>query len=71
MNDDDARTAAAELLALEEAATVLRTPLATLPQWRHLGVGADGLRLGRRGVHRRQDVDHWVAEQQQAQSPRR
>ena len=30
VNDDDARTAAAELLTLEEAAAVLRTPVATL-----------------------------------------
>jgi predicted DNA-binding transcriptional regulator AlpA len=71
VNDDDAPTAAAELLTLEEAAAVLRTPVATLRYWRHLGVGPDGFRLGRRVVYRRQDVDRWVAERQQAQSPRR
>lgn len=70
MNDDVARTAAAELLALGEAAAVLRTPVATVRYWRNLGVGPDGFRLGRRVVYRRQDVDRWVAEQQQAQSPR-
>lgn len=71
MNDDDARTAAAELLTPEEAAAVLRTPVATLRYWRHLGVGLDGFRLGRRVIYRRQDVDRWVAERQQAQSLRR
>ena len=70
VNDDDAQTAAAELLTLEEAA-VLRTPVATLRYRRHLGVGPDGFRLGRRVVYRRQDVERWVAERQQAQTPRR
>ena len=45
MTDDDARTAAAELLTLAEAAVVLRTPVGMLRYWRHLGVGPDGFRL--------------------------
>ncbi len=71
MTDDDARAAAAELLTLAEAAAVLRTPVATLRYWRHLGVGPDDFRLGRRVVYRREDVNRWLAEQQEAQSPRR
>jgi predicted DNA-binding transcriptional regulator AlpA len=71
VTDDDVRTAAAELLTLAEVAAVLRTPVATLRYWRHLGVGPDGFRLGRRVVYRREDIDRWLAEQQQAQSPRR
>ncbi len=63
--------AATELLTLAETAAVLRTPVATLRYWRHLGVGPDGFRLGRRVVYRRGDVDRWLTEQQQAQSPRR
>jgi hypothetical protein len=39
VTDDDAGTAAAELLTLKEAAAVLRAPVATLRYWRHLGVG--------------------------------
>ncbi len=70
VNDDDARTAAAELLTLEEAAAVLRTAVSTLRYWRHLDVGPDGFRLGRRVVYRRQDVDRWVTDQQ-SQRPRR
>lgn len=71
VNDEIAPTVAAELLTLDEAAALLRTPVATLRYWRHLGVGPDGFRLGRRVVYRRQDVDRWVAEQQHAQSSRR
>ena len=71
VTDDDDRTAAAELLTLADAAAVLRTPVATLRYWRHLGVGPDGFRLGRRVVYRRDDIDRWLAKQQQAQSPRR
>ncbi|MDP9459114.1 MAG: helix-turn-helix domain-containing protein [Actinomycetota bacterium] len=71
MTDDDAPTAAADQLTLAEVAAVLRTPVATLRYWRHLGIGPDGLRLGRRVVYRREDVNRWLAEQRQAQSPRR
>jgi hypothetical protein len=71
VTDDIAPIAPAELLTLIETATALRTPVATLRYWRHLGVGQDGFRLGRRLVYRRQDVDRWVAEQQQAQTSRR
>ena len=70
MTNDDTHTAP-ELLTLAETAAVLRTPVATLRYWRHLGVGPDGFRLGRRVVYRRGDVDRWLTEQQQAQSPRR
>jgi DNA-binding transcriptional MerR regulator len=68
---NDARAGATELLTLAEAAAMLRTPVATLRYWRHLGTGPDGFRLGRRIVYRREDLDRWLAEQQQAQSSRR
>ena len=71
MTDDDDRTEEAELLTLAEEAAVLRTPVATLCYWRHLGVGPDGFRLGRRVVYRREDINRWLTEQQQDQSPRR
>ncbi len=71
MTDDDVRTAAAQLLTLAEVAAVLRTPVATLRYWRHLGVGPEGFRLGRRVMYRREEIDRWLAQQQQTQSPRR
>lgn len=58
----------ASLLTLTEAATVLRTPVATLRYWRHLGIGPAGIRLGRRVVYRRQDHDRWVEERRTAQA---
>ncbi|TFV92986.1 DNA-binding protein [Blastococcus sp. CT_GayMR20] len=67
MTADNAPTAASELLTLEETAALLRTPAATLRYWRHLGTGPDGFRLGRRVLYRREDVDRWVAERQQAE----
>jgi excisionase family DNA binding protein len=71
MTDENAPTVALHLLTLDEAAALLRTPVATLRCWRHLGVKPVGLRPGRRVVYRREDVDRWVAQQQQAQAPRR
>ena len=60
-----------DLLTLPEAAALLRSPVATLRYWRHLGIGPDGFRLGRRVMYRREDLNRWVAEQRQAESARR
>ncbi len=65
MTNDDTYTAP-ELLTLAETAAVLRMPVATLRYWRHLGVGPDGFRLGRRVVYRREDVNRWPATYQSA-----
>ena len=47
----DARDGHPELVTLAEAATFLRTPVATLRYWRHLGIGPDGFHLGRRVMY--------------------
>lgn len=52
-----------QLLTLTEAAVRLRTPIATLRYWRHLGIGPDSFRLGRRVVYRREDLDGWITAQ--------
>jgi excisionase family DNA binding protein len=49
-----------ELLTIAEAAEVLRTPVATLRYWRHLGTGPRSFRLGRRVVYRRDDLHAWI-----------
>jgi excisionase family DNA binding protein len=49
-----------ELLTISEAAELLRTPVATLRYWRHLGTGPHSFRLGRRVLYRRDDLDAWV-----------
>ena len=63
--------ASSGLLTLAEAAALLRAPVATLRYWRHLAIGPDGFRLGRRVMYRREDLDRWVAGQREAQSTRR
>ena len=71
MNDDFAHRTVSTLLTLDEAAAVLRTPVATLRYWRHLGVGPAGFRLGRRVMYRRDDLDEWVTAQRDAQAGER
>ena len=59
-----------QLLTLTEAADRLRTPVATLRYWRHLGAGPDSFRLGRRVVYRREDIDRWITAQHDSQAVR-
>ncbi len=71
MTHPSARHEEPVLLTLDEAAALLRTSVATLRYWRHLGVGPDGFRLGRRVMYRREDLARWVSEQQDADLSRR
>ena len=49
-----------DLLTISEAAELLRTPVATLRYWRHLGTGPASFRLGRRVLYRRADLRTWI-----------
>jgi hypothetical protein len=49
-----------DLLTITEAAELLRTPVATLRYWRHLGTGPRSFRLGRRVLYRRGDLLDWI-----------
>jgi excisionase family DNA binding protein len=49
-----------ELLTITEAAELLRSPVATLRYWRHLGTGPRSFRLGRRVLYRRADLRTWI-----------
>jgi hypothetical protein len=71
VSDTHAADVVSDLMNIVEAASYLRTPVATLRYWRHLGVGPDGFRIGRRVVYRRGDLDRWITEQHEAQSARR
>ena len=51
---------ASQLLTIEEAALLLRAPVATLRYWRHLGTGPQSFRLGRRVLYRRDDLRAWI-----------
>jgi len=57
-------TADHELLTITEVAELLRTPVATLRYWRHLGIGPASFRIGRRVMYRRSDVEDWINAQQ-------
>ena len=58
------------LLTVAEAADFLRTPVATLRYWRHMGIGPTGFRLGRRVVYSRADLISWLAQQREAEASR-
>lgn len=52
-----------ELLTIAEAADLVRSPIATLRYWRHLGIGPCSFRVGRRVLYRRSDIADWIAAQ--------
>ena len=58
-----------ELLTITEAAEVLRSPVATLRYWRHLGSGPRSFRLGRRVLYRRDDLLAWIDAQRENAVP--
>ena len=70
MTSTNASSSGNDLMTLGEASAYLRTPVATLRYWRHLGTGPAGFRLGRRVMYRREDVDRWVAARQRSQAAR-
>lgn len=49
-----------EYLTTSEAAELLRTPVATLYQWRHKRVGPPARRVGRKLLYRRDELVAWV-----------
>jgi DNA-binding transcriptional MerR regulator len=49
-----------DLLTINEAADLVRAPVATLRYWRHLGTGPRSFRLGRRVVYLHDDVVSWI-----------
>lgn len=55
--DDD------RMLKIDEAAHILRTPVATLRWWRHVGVGPRSFKVGRRVFYRTGDLLAWLDEQ--------
>ena len=49
-----------DLLTIDEAAEIVRAPVATLRYWRHLGTGPQSFRLGRRVVYRASELETWI-----------
>ena len=52
-----------ELLTINEAAALVRAPVATLRYWRHLGTGPRSFRVGRAVRYWRGDVVAWLHDQ--------
>lgn len=53
-----------ELMTLDEVAATLRINRKTLLNWRPLGVGPRGFRVGKAVRYRRSEVDQWLAAQE-------
>lgn len=51
------------MLTLNEAAELVRAPVATLRYWRHMGTGPRSFRVGRAVRYWRGDVVAWLHEQ--------
>ena len=71
MNNQDqhAQSHDHDLLTIDEAAGILRTPKATLRDWRHLGTGPRSFRLGRRVLYRADDLHEWITAQHDNDGP--
>jgi len=48
------------LLSSFDAADYLKIPRQTLAMWRHKGVGPAYVKVGRRVMYRRIDLDRWI-----------
>lgn len=48
------------LLSVDDVASLLGVPVATLYAWRYRGTGPRGLRVGRHLRYRRSDLDAWI-----------
>jgi predicted DNA-binding transcriptional regulator AlpA len=57
------RASRGELLTIAEAAAVLRSPVATLRYWRHLGTGPHSFKIGRRIFYWAAEVEEWLDQQ--------
>lgn len=49
-----------EFLTTAELAGEVRSPEATVRYWRHIGYGPKSIKVGRRVLYRRADVQSWL-----------
>lgn len=57
-------TSTEPLMTVDEVAALLRVGRKTLLNWRPLGIGPCGFRVGGAVRYRRVEVDRWLAEQE-------
>jgi predicted DNA-binding transcriptional regulator AlpA len=55
-----------EYLTLPEVSALIHTPTATLYQWRTKRIGPPSIKVGRRVIYRRTDLEKWLEEQSAA-----
>lgn len=67
MRSQEVSTPEDELLTVEEVATILKVPVATMRKWRNNGEGPDGFRVGKYVRYRRSSVDRFITEQERRQ----
>ena len=53
-----------ELMTIDEVASELKISRKTLLNWRATGTGPRGFRVGKAIRYRRENVAHWLAEQE-------
>lgn len=63
MNHHDGNEDEFEFLTINEAAALLRIPVATLRWYRSVGQGPRSFKLGRRVHYDKQELRNWVAAQ--------
>jgi excisionase family DNA binding protein len=59
-----------ELLTIDEVAARLRVSRKTLYNWRAIGTGPNGFRVGRTVRYRRESVERWLREQEESDQSR-
>jgi DNA-binding transcriptional MerR regulator len=57
-----------DLLTTNEVAEIVRAPIETVRYWRFIGYGPPSVKLGRRALYERADVERWIAQQRAEQS---
>lgn len=58
-------SAATELMTIDEVASELKISRKTLLNWRAVGVGPPGFRVGKAVRYRRENFARWLAEQEE------
>ena len=61
-------TTSSQFLTISEVAELLRTPISSLYSWRTRKVGPPAIKVGRKVLYRRGDVESWLETQKDTQS---
>lgn len=58
-----------EYLTTDEVAKLVRAPAESVRFWHHAGRGPRSVKIGRRRLYRRADVEAWLEKQYDSQGP--